>query len=303
VTFRGLRTAAMQLLRFAWLEAQACAFAVTLLVAMALTLIVPLPIPRYDALFLVGVVATAAFWQLGLETGREIVAIAGFHVIGLAFEIVKVHLGSWSYPEPGALTVAGVPLFSGFMYAAVGSYITRAWRLLDLGLTSYRATPVAILGGLIYLNFFTHHWAPDLRWPLAGLLLLATWGTWVHFTVGVARYRMPLVLAFSFIGLFLWLAENLATILAAYRYPDQVGGWTMVHVGKVGAWALLVVVSFALVAGWKGSALREETLRLVPAEARPLRRGVNRSAQGWSPRHRSRPALRAGEAARRPGGP
>ena len=39
------------------------------------------------------------------------------------------------------------------------------------------------------------------------------------------------------------------------------GRWSMVHVGKFGSWALLVVVSFVLVANWKTSHLRDETLR------------------------------------------
>ncbi|WP_018156362.1 DUF817 domain-containing protein [Demetria terragena] len=254
---RGLPYAFTQLLRFAWLEVRACSFAIVLVAAMAITVVVPLPIARYDALLLVGVLTSLAFWLLGLETGRELIAIAGFHVTGLVFEIVKVNLGSWTYPDPGVLTIMGVPLFSGFMYAAVGSYIVAAWRLFDLRLTSYRAVAVSLIGAGIYLNFFTHHWIIDLRWVLAVMLLAACWGTWVHFTVGTERYRMPLTLAFVLIGFFIWVAENLATLFAAYRYPDQGDGWTMVHVGKFGSWALLVVVSFAMVAAWKGSSLRE----------------------------------------------
>lgn len=83
----------------------------------------------------------------------------------------------------------------------------------------------------------------------------------MHFTVGRSRYRMPLSLSFLLIGCFLWLAENVSTVFEAYRYPDQAEGWTMVHVGKLGSWALLVVVSFVLVANWKTSHVREESLR------------------------------------------
>lgn len=42
-----------------------------------------------------------------------------FHLIGLALEIFKVHMGSWSYPEEGYVKIFGVPLYSGFMYASV----------------------------------------------------------------------------------------------------------------------------------------------------------------------------------------
>ncbi len=256
-----MRHAGLQLLRFAWLQSRACAFAVVIFAGLAVSTWVPLPIPRYDALLLYGIVATATFWVLRLETGREVLATLAFHVVGLAFEMVKVRLGSWAYPESAHTKVAGVPLYSGFMYAAVGSYIARAWRLLDLRLTAYRAIRTAAVAALVYANFFTHHVMPDLRMPLALLLVVVTWGTWVHYTVGESRYRMPLSVSFVLIGFFLWLAENVSTLFEAYRYPDQADGWSMVHVGKFGSWALLVVVSFVLVANWKTSHLREESLR------------------------------------------
>ena len=261
--------AVAQLLRFAWLEARACAFAVVIFAGLALSTVVPLPIARYDALLVYGVVATLAFWALRLETGREVLGTAAFHVVGLAFEVLKVRLGSWAYPEEALTKVGGVPLYSGFMYAAVGSYIARAWRLMDLRLTRYRPWPTAVLAVAIYANFVTHHFLPDVRVVLALLLVAATWRTWVHYTVGESRYRMPLALSFVLIGFFLWLAENLSTIFAAYRYPDQADGWSMVHVGKFGSWALLVVVSFVLVANWKTSHLRDETLR-HPEPADPV---------------------------------
>ena len=253
--------AAGQLVRFAWLEAKACAFAVVIFAGLAVSNWVPLPVARYDALLAYGILATLAFWLLRLETGREVLGTLAFHVTGLAFEMVKVRLGSWEYPEQAWTKVAGVPLYSGFMYAAVGSYIARAWRLFDLRLTRYRPWPTAVLAVLVYANFITHHVIADLRVVLAVLLLAATWGTWVHFTVATTRYRMPLSVSFVLIGFFLWLAENVSTIFEAYRYPDQADGWTMVHVGKLGSWALLVVVSFVLVANWKTSHLREESLR------------------------------------------
>lgn len=126
---------------------------------------------------------------------------------------------------------------------------------------------------LIYANFITHHVMPDMRVPLAIGLLAATWGTWVHFTVGARRYRMPLAVSFLLIGAFLWLAENLGTLLDTWRYPEQAHGWQTVHVGKLGSWALLVVLSFVLVAVWKGSRLREElrSPAAAPAGALPAR--------------------------------
>jgi uncharacterized membrane protein YoaT (DUF817 family) len=266
-----------QLLRFACLEARACAFAVVIFAGLALSTLVPLPIARYDALLVYGVLATLAFWALRLETGREVLGTLAFHLVGLVFEVLKVRLGSWSYPEEALTKIGGVPLYSGFMYAAVGSYIARAWRLFDLRLTAYRPVPTAVLAAAVYANFLTHHLLPDVRAVLALLLVLATWRTWVHYTVGRSRYRMPLALSFVLIGFFLWLAENISTVFRAYEYPDQADGWSMVHVGKFGSWALLVVVSFVLVANWKTSHLRDETLRhsspgALADEAVPSRR-------------------------------
>lgn len=272
-----VRHAVAQLLRFAWLEARACAFAVVIFAGLALSTLVPLPIARYDALLAYGVAATLTFWALRLETGREVLGTLAFHLVGLVFEVLKVRLGSWSYPEAALTKIGGVPLYSGFMYAAVGSYIARAWRLFDLRLTAYRPVPTAVLAAAVYANFLTHHLLPDVRAVLALLLVLATWRTWVHYTVGRSRYRMPLALSFVLIGFFLWLAENISTVFRAYEYPDQADGWSMVHVGKFGSWALLVVVSFVLVANWKTSHLRDETLRhsspgALADEAVPSRR-------------------------------
>ena len=55
-------------------------------------------------------------------------------LVGTVMEMFKTGVGSWIYPEPSFFRIGGVPLFSGFMYAAVGSYIARAWRLFDFQL-------------------------------------------------------------------------------------------------------------------------------------------------------------------------
>jgi uncharacterized membrane protein YoaT (DUF817 family) len=144
-----------------------------------------------------------------------------------------------------------VPLYSGFMYAAVGSYICQAWRRLDLRITGYRTWATAGVAVLIYLNFFTSHVTTDVRLVLALALLLVTRRTWVHFTVGSRRYAMPLALSFVLIGFFLWIAENAATMLRAWQYPSQESVWTLVHASKLGSWSLLVVVSIVLVAAVK----------------------------------------------------
>jgi uncharacterized membrane protein YoaT (DUF817 family) len=237
-----------QLLRFAWIEAQCCLFAVLFFVGLALVRVAPLPINPADALLIWCLGLTALLWIVGWETGREVGVIVGFHLVGLALELFKVAQGSWSYPDTGLATVGGVPLYSGFMYAAVGSYVCQAWRRFHLRITGYRTRTTAGVAALIYLNFFTSHLIWDLRLPLACLLVVATWRTWVHFSVGRRRYAMPLAVSFVLIGFFLWAAENAATFLRAWQYPSQESVWTLVHAAKLGSWSLLVVVSIVLVA-------------------------------------------------------
>jgi uncharacterized membrane protein YoaT (DUF817 family) len=240
-----------QLLRFAWIEAQCCLFAVLFYVGLALVRIVPLPVDPADALLVWCLGVTLVLWLVGWETGREVAVIVGFHLVGLALELFKVRQGSWSYPDTGVASVGAVPLYSGFMYAAVGSYVCQAWRRFGLRITGYRVRRTAAVAVLVYLNFFTSHVTWDLRVPLALALLLVTWRTWVHFTVGRRRYAMPLALSFVLIGFFLWVAENAATLGRAWQYPSQESVWTLVHPAKVGSWSLLVVVSIVLVAAVK----------------------------------------------------
>jgi uncharacterized membrane protein YoaT (DUF817 family) len=250
--FEASRWRPRRLARFAYhftlVELQSLVFAIAIFAALAASAVVPLPIARYDALLIFGIALTLGLWWAGWETGREVLVVFAFHLVGLALELFKVHEGSWSYPEDAFTKVGGVPLYAGFMYAAVGSYIVQAWRRMHLRVTDFRLVTMAILAALAYANFFTHHWIPDLRWVIAAAFVVALWGTMVHFTVGGHRYRMPLVLSFVAIGLALWFAENAATFLGAWKYPDQLEVWRSVHVGKVGSWSLLVSLSFVLVA-------------------------------------------------------
>ena len=269
-----------QLLRFAWVEAQCCLFAVLFFLGLALVRVLPLPIDPADALLLWCLAVTLVLRLLRWETGREVAVIFGFHLVGLALELFKVRQGSWSYPDTGHASIGGVPLYSGFMYAAVGSYVCQAWRRMGLRITGYRARTTACVAALIYLNFFTSHVTWDVRLVLALALLFVTRRTWVHYTVGRHRYAMPLALSFVLIGFFLWAAENAATLLRAWQYPSQESVWTLVHAAKLGSWSLLVVVSIVLVAAVKayegrlyGSAHERTVLRAyeTPPDLLPTR--------------------------------
>ncbi|TGV02780.1 DUF817 domain-containing protein, partial [Mesorhizobium sp. M00.F.Ca.ET.186.01.1.1] len=188
----------------------------------------------------------------GLESRDELKVITVVHLIGLCLEIYKVHMGSWSYPEEGYSKVFGVPLYSGFMYASVASYLCQAWRRLDVSLTNWpRPFLVTSLGAAIYLNFFTHHYIWDLRWVLMVLMFVVFWRSKVYFRVTHERFSMPVPLGYFLIGFFIWIAENIATFFGAWAYPNQRSGWELVHLSKISSWFLLVIVSFIIVAELK----------------------------------------------------
>jgi len=246
------------LLHFGWLEAISCLFPAFIFLALALTKLITIPgIPRYDLLLLLCLGMQIFMVKSGLETRDELKVITLFHLIGLMLEIFKVHMGSWSYPEEAYTKVFGAPLYSGFMYASVASYLCQAWRRLDVTVSGWPSTWLTVpLAAAIYFNFFTHHFIWDLRWVLIIAIFVVFWRGVVGFRVGTERFRMPLWLAYMLIGFFIWVAENIATLLGAWQYPDQEAGWRLVHLGKISSWFLLVIVSFIIVAQlkkWKSS--------------------------------------------------
>lgn len=209
-------------------------------------------LPRYDFILLMCLGFQALFLLKGWETLEEAKASLLFHACGLMLELFKVRAGSWSYPGDAYSKVLDVPLYSGFMYASVAGYIHQVWKGLDLRLTYWPHPALATaLGAAIYLNFFTHHFLPDFRWLLAALTLVVFGRTWVAFRVAGVRRHHPLCLSFVLIGFFVWLAESLATALGAWVYPHQRHGWNWVHPAKFGAWSLLVIVTFVVVARQK----------------------------------------------------
>jgi uncharacterized membrane protein YoaT (DUF817 family) len=169
-------------------------------------------------------------------------------VVGTAMEVFKTAMGSWVYPEASLLRIGGVPLFTGFMYGAVGSYIARAWRLFEFRFIHHPPfAATAWLALAIYVNFFTHHFLLDIRWLLFATLAVMFRRTWVLFRVRHVYRRMPLLLGFVLVALFIWFAENLGTFTSAWRYPAQRLGWHLVPLDKLGAWLLLMVISYVLV--------------------------------------------------------
>ncbi|PRY94645.1 uncharacterized membrane protein YoaT (DUF817 family) [Hasllibacter halocynthiae] len=224
-------------------------FGALLLLAIVLTAAVwqpHWPLARYDFLVLYALAVQVGMLALRLETPREALVIVLFHLTGTAMEWFKVSAGSWSYPEAGTLGAFGVPLFTGFMYASVGSFIARALRLFDMRIAPYPPHWAAFaLGGAIYVNFWAHHFVPDARWALMALTLVLFWRARVRMTLH-RRVVVRLPVAALAAALLLWGAENAGTLSGTWAYAGQ-DRWDLVAVSKFGSWYLLLYVAWVTV--------------------------------------------------------
>jgi len=254
-TLSGMARFAVEFLYFGIKQARACLFAGLFFASI---FIMPhaglFGVPRYDALLIVAVIIQVWMVWSRLETLDELKAITLFHVVGFVLEVFKTSSGiqAWAYPDFAYSKLFGVPLFSGFMYAAIGSYMIQSWRLLDLRVRHHPPYWMAgIVSFLIYANFFTHHYIGDYRWYIAACVL----GLYARASVEFRPYdkvrSMPLVLSFLLIGFFIWLAENISTFFGIWRYPNQIGAWATVSVGKWSSWSLLVIMTFTIVVNLK----------------------------------------------------
>jgi len=235
------------LLWFGWQQALSCIFAFSIFAGLIATRYVDFGLPRYDVMLIWCIVLQVAMVASKWESLDELKVICVFHLVGLCLEIFKVHIGSWSYPDAGHLRAFGVPLYSGFMYAAIASYMCQAWRRMRLDVDKVPMVPTMAVAVLIYANFYTNHWLPDLRWPLVLAALILLRKTWIRFTVRGSVYRMHLSVSFLLMGFFIWLAENIGTFIGAWQYPSQQAGWQIVHGSKVGSWSILIIFSFMLI--------------------------------------------------------
>lgn len=248
---RGVWGAVVEFLVFGLKQAWACLFGGLMLALMLGTRLwwpEGVALARYDFLFLAALAIQALMLAGRLETMAEAKVILLFHVAGTVMELFKTALGSWIYPEDAFFRIMGVPLFSGFMYAAVGSYLARVSRIFDMRYSRYPPRWATLaLAAAIYANFFLHHFTVDIR---AGLFLLTGLmfaRTVVHYRVFRFRHRMPLLLGFGLVASFIWFGENIGTWSHAWVYPAQASGWSPVSPAKLGAWFLLMIISFVLV--------------------------------------------------------
>ena len=249
---KALKTGIRHFFTFVRQQALACLFPVLVFTMLAVSHLFKGIMPRYDFMLMACVLIQAAMYYTKIETGDEVLVICIFHLLGLMMELFKVHYGSWTYPEFAYTKLFGVPLYSGFMYASVACYLCQAWRRLDLEILHWPHHQTArVIGALIYLNFFSNHFIYDVRYPIGLLILYLFRRSIVVFYLDGKAYRMPTILSFLLIGFFIWLAENVATLLGAWKYAYQHNGWAMVNYQKISSWSFLVIVSFIIVAELK----------------------------------------------------
>lgn len=249
----ALRRGLIEFVVFTLKQAWACIFGAAMLVAIVLARVAypdDALLARSDALVLAAVVIQVLMLVFRLEAPRELWVILLFHLVGTAMEVFKTDVGSWAYETDGILRIGGVPLYTGFMYAAVGSYMVRVFRLFELRFSHYPPLwTTAVAAAAIYVNFFSHHFLPDARWVLLALVVALYARCMMHFRNHRTRpwRRMPLLVAFVGVAFFIWIAENIGTAAGAWIYPNQADGWQLVSISKLVSWFLLMMISVVLV--------------------------------------------------------
>lgn len=233
-------------------QAYACIFGGFLLLIMVVTHYwYPLEsLHRYDFIFIAAIVFQLLLLVCKLETLKEALVIVVFHIVATVMELFKTSdaIQSWHYPEEFIFGIQNVPLFTGFMYSAVGSYLARVWRIFDFRYSNYpKVSLTIILVAGVYINFFAHHFVWDFRWLLLAATAILFYKTRIHFKVIKTHRSMPLLFGWFLVSLFIWFAENIATFANIWIYPNQSQGWEMVPLAKLSSWYLLMLLSFVLV--------------------------------------------------------
>lgn len=240
-----------ELLIFIKKQALSSLFGGIMLLALVVTKYVSVPgIYRYDLLLIIALVAQLILIVARLETPKEVLAIVVFHICAMVMEIFKTSpaVGSWVYPEPAIFAVATVPLFTGFLYSSVGSYMARTSRINKFIFTNMPQKRVLLpIALLIYVNFFTNHFTIDLRWAIFALLIIIFWKTKLSVELTSRRYSIHPLVSNGLLALFVWFAEQIGTFAQAWIYPNQVEGWKPVTVHMFTSWYLLLIFSFILI--------------------------------------------------------
>lgn len=200
-------------------------------------------VTRYDALLIIAVITQVLFFAFRLESLDEGIALIIFTALGLGIEFFNTARGNWAYPEGGVFTFAHVPLFVGFLYAAVGICILRMVRIFEMRFAPFPPYALALgLAVLIYANFFTQHLWVDIRIALFVAIVLMFGRTRIWFRSGGRVLWMPMLLSLFLSALGVWFAENLGTLTGTWLYNGQDQGES-VSLATLGSWFLFLCVA------------------------------------------------------------
>lgn len=205
---------------------------------------------RYDALFIFAVFIQIILIIIKAEKPKEILAIIIFHICAMVMEIFKTSpmVGSWVYPEPAIFAIGTVPLFTGFMYSSVGSYIARAWRINNFRFYNLPSRiTLFILGLLIYINFFTDYFY-DARYFIFIFALIVFWNTKFYVTLTSRTFQIHPLISNALLASFVFLAEQIGTFARAWVYPNQTAHWKPVSFHMYTSWYMLLIFSFVIIA-------------------------------------------------------
>lgn len=232
----------------------AALFGILLLVAFAITAPMGdqayLGFYRYDYLLLYAVVIQICLIYLKLESWAEAKIIALFHLIAMVMEIFLTHpqIASWVYPQPCVFKIMTVPLFAGFMYSAVGSFLARCLRLYQVSFTKLPSFGnILALSVFAYINFISKFFINDFRYLLFLWSTVIFWDTKIHFQLQQIKIKVPMLPVLLLLAFIIWIAENISTFYKIWLYPSQQYEWHMVGWGKLGSWYLLLLLSLVLV--------------------------------------------------------
>ncbi|KST86394.1 DUF817 domain-containing protein [Lactococcus lactis] len=191
-------------------------FGITIILSLIVTTFIKIPhLARYDTLLICVIVIQMILLVSKYERAYDLIPIMVFHILGMILEIFKVKHGSWSYPDAGLFKIMDVPLYSAFMYSAIGSYIVRAIKEFDLEAINWPHWLMSIgISVLIYLNFFSGTFGFDFR---------------------------------NIFYLFIYFSENIGSYFSAWTYSYQLKAWQFVDLGKISSWTLLIIVSIIIV--------------------------------------------------------
>ncbi len=231
---------------FAVTQAWAGLFGLLLLGAVWVTQSVTLPwFGRYDWLLIFAVMIQAIMLLARLQKPTELLIVAVFYLLGLGIEVFQTSsaVQAWAYPDSGSLVLGNAPLFAGFLYAAIGSYIFRLWRITRMEFTNYpRQRYAALLALAIYINFFTAHVLYDVSYLLLLAALILFWRTRASYVNNGKKRHMPFLLPVLIAPLLILLAEKFAAFAQLWVYTEEPNS-----LSKILTWLLLLLFSCIIV--------------------------------------------------------